>query len=245
MDSETCFGRRMNERIAKLEAEVEALFNLTIRAYKRFIFLRPMLANQELLDRIRKEAKAIGFGRLRNWLYWGLIQELTNICSDEDKRKRSFSIKTVTRKLKDVQLRNQLEEKWLNNCGEKGEKEDKARASFNREYSDYDRLAEEMLSSHSVGGYKKIRNKLISHNNLPRSRESPTGYDFPDVKDAKLKYGEERKLLETLRVLIKHLLLIVRNVDFSWDLFLQKEEQVARDFWKLSAARTEKSDADT
>jgi hypothetical protein len=132
----------------------------------------------------------------------------------------------------------------LRNCREVGEEEDKARASFNREYSDYDRLAEEMLSSHPVGGYKKIRNKLISHNNLQRSRESPTGYDFPDVKDAKLKYGDERKLLETLRVLIKQLLLIVRNVDFSWDSFLQKQEQVARDFWELHAGRTEKADAD-
>jgi hypothetical protein len=114
LDSENAFSvAAMNEQIAKLEAEVEALSNLTIRASKRFIFLRPMLANQELLDRIGKEEKAVGFRRLRNWLYWGLVQELSNICSDEDKRKRSFSIKTVTRKLKDVQLRNHLEEKWL------------------------------------------------------------------------------------------------------------------------------------
>jgi hypothetical protein len=36
----------MNKPNREVEAEVEALFNLTIRAYERFIFLRPMLANQ-------------------------------------------------------------------------------------------------------------------------------------------------------------------------------------------------------
>jgi hypothetical protein len=67
----------MNEEVAKLEAEVEALFNLTMRAYEKFIFLRPMLTNQELHDRIGREAKAIGFRQLRNWLYWDLVQELS------------------------------------------------------------------------------------------------------------------------------------------------------------------------
>jgi hypothetical protein len=146
----------------------------------------------------------------------------------------------VTRKLKDVHLRNQLEQKCVKNNREPGETE--VRASFNHAYSDYQTRAEEMLSSHSVGGYKTIRDKLISHNEL---RRSPTGYDFFDVKDAKLKYGDERKLLETLQVLVDHLLHIVRNIDFSWDSFFRNEERVARDFWELNAARTEKVDADT
>ena len=229
----------MNEQIAKLEAEVEALFNLTIRAYEKFIFLRPMLTNQELHDRIGKEAKAVGFRQLRNWLYWDLVQELSKICSDNDPRSPSFA--RVTQKLKSVQLRRRLEEKCVKKNRELGEEE--VRADFNRAYSDYERRAEEMLSSHSVGGYKTIRDKLISHNEL---RRSPTGYDFFDVKNAKLKYGDERRLLETLQVLIKHLLIVVRNVDFCWDSFLENEEHVARDFWELNAARTEKiDDADT
>lgn len=219
----------MKERIAKLEAEVEALFDLTIRAYARFIFLRPMLADQQLHDRISKEAKAIGFRKLRNWLYWALVQELTKICSDTDPR--SPSIATVTQKLRDVRLRNQLEEKCVKNNREMGEAQ--IRASFTHAYSDYERRATEVLSSHSVGSYKTVRDKLISHNEL---RRSPGGYGFFDVKNAKLKYGDERKLLETLQVLIDHLLLIVRNVDFSWDSFFRNEERDARVFWELNAS---------
>jgi hypothetical protein len=222
----------MNEQIAKVEAEVEALFNLTIRAYERFIFLRPMLTNQELHDRISKEAKGIGFRQLRNWLYWALVQELIKICSDNDPR--SPSIATVTRKLEDVELRNQLEHKCVKKNREMGETE--VQASFDRAYSDYLTRAGEMLSSHSVDGYKAIRDKLISHNELRQSLQSASGYDFYDVKDAKLKYGDERKLLETLQVLVDHLLFIVRNVDFCWDSFFRNEEKVARDFWQLGAS---------
>src|SRR5437588_2761137 len=120
----------MKERIAKLEAEVEALFDLTIRAYARFIFLRPMLADQELNDRIGKQAKAIGFQQLRDWLYWALVQELAKICSDKDPR--SPSITTITDKLKDTALRKELEEKCVKNNREMGE--EAVRASFNEAY---------------------------------------------------------------------------------------------------------------
>ena len=64
----------MNEQITKLEAEIEALFNLTLRAYARYIFLRPMLVDQSLHDRISQQAKANGFERLRSWLYWATWQ---------------------------------------------------------------------------------------------------------------------------------------------------------------------------
>jgi hypothetical protein len=221
----------MSEQIAKLEGEVEALFDLILRAHARFIFLRPMMSNQDLLDRIAKEAKGVGFRRLRNWLYWSLVHELAKICSDTDPR--SPSIAKVTRRLRDAELRKQLEAKCLKNNREMGE--EPVRASFNEAYEDFQKRAEEMLSSQSVGGYKKIRDKLISHNELRRSPRSQTGYDFFDVKDAKLKYGDERKLLETLQVLINHLLIVVRNVDFTWDSFFRDEEEIARDFWELNS----------
>jgi hypothetical protein len=213
--------------VEQLEAEVEALLDLTIRAYQRFIFLRPMMADQKLHDQINTEGKARGFNRLRLWLYWSLVQQLSNICSDKDKR--SPSILRVTRKLKkDVHLRKQLEEKYCKNP-HFGEAE--LRVEFNNLYLDYLGRADGMLSSQAVGGYKQIRNKLISHNELQQSKKSPTGYDFFDVKIAKVKYGDERILLETLQVLTKQLLLIVKNVDFGWDSALQQAEKVACEFW--------------
>jgi len=163
-----------------------------------------------------------------------LVHELAKICSDKDSR--SPSIARITEKLKNTELRKQLEAKCVKNNREMGE--EPVRASFNTTYEDFQTRAEEMLSSQSVGGYKKIRDKLISHNELRLSSDSRTGYDFFDVKRAKVKYGDERKLLETLKILIDDLLPVVRNVDFSWDSFFRNEEKVARDFWDLSASDT-------
>jgi hypothetical protein len=131
--------------------------------------------------------------------------------------------------LKDGQLRAQLEEKCLKNrlLGEA-----EVRADFNRAYSCYLQRAEEMLASPSVGGYKQIRDKLISHNEL---RRKSNGYDFYDVEDADVKFGDERKLLETLQVLLNDLLLIVRNTSNTWENFRDDFEKIARDFWGISS----------
>jgi hypothetical protein len=116
----------MKKQIEKLEAEVEALFTLTIRAYGRFAFLRPMMRNKVLLRRIRRERKVEGFARLRNWLYWALVLELNKICSDDGKR--TPSLKRITEKLKDDHLRKQLEDKYANN---RHFEEAELRAEFN------------------------------------------------------------------------------------------------------------------
>lgn len=89
-----------------------------------------------------------------------------------------------------------------------------------------------MLASPSVGGYKQIRDKLISHNEL---RRKSNGYDFYDVEDADVKFGDERKLLETLQVLLNDLLLIVRNTSNTWENFRDDFEKIARDFWGISS----------
>ena len=61
----------LSTRIAKLEAEVDSLLGLLIRAYGQFLFLRPMMVNEKLIERISLQEKGVGFGQLRDWLYWG------------------------------------------------------------------------------------------------------------------------------------------------------------------------------
>jgi hypothetical protein len=69
------------------------------------------------------------------------------------------------------------------------------------------------------------------------SQGGPTGYDFYDVKEAKLKYGDERRLLSKLQGLVKLLLIIVRSVDFEWGTSVRIEEEAARKFWGISKRR--------
>ena len=77
-----------------------------------------------------------------------------------------------------------------------------------------------MLSSQSVRGYRTIRHTRIAHNQLQKS-----GSDFFDIKDAKVKFGDERRLLSKLQGLVKLLLLIVRHVDFEWGTAVRIEEK--------------------
>src|ERR1017187_8751334 len=98
------------ERIAKLEAEVDSLLTLTLTAYERFLFLRPMMVNQHLNDRIESEGKSLGFERLRNWLYWALVQELIKICSDNDPR--TPCIAKLRNQLEDEETLKALEDKY-------------------------------------------------------------------------------------------------------------------------------------
>jgi hypothetical protein len=64
------------ERVAKLEGQVNSLLNLLIRAYAKFLFLRPMMVNDQLNQRISSQERGVCFKQLRNWLYWDFILEL-------------------------------------------------------------------------------------------------------------------------------------------------------------------------
>lgn len=173
-------------------------------------------------------------------VYWALVLELNKICSDDDRR--TPSIKRITEKLKDDHLRKQLEDKYAK--GNPDVDETELRAEFNDLYSKYVRRAKKLLSSQSVGGYETIRHKLIAHNELRSSKSGQARppelthikeYDFFDVKNAKVKYGDERRLLSKLQGLVKLLLVIVRSVGFDWGMSVRIEEKAAREFWDLQA----------
>jgi len=114
----------MEDAIKKLESQVEALFTLTLNATVRFRFLRPMLDNRKLLDRIEQENRAAGFSKLRNWLYWALVLELAKLCHDNGKQKRAPSIYAIREKLKDPELVQALEDKYAKNNREMAESEE-------------------------------------------------------------------------------------------------------------------------
>src|SRR3712207_2699381 len=78
------------DRLRKLAAQSESLHTLLLRAYAKFLFFRPMMLNRKLNDRISAEDRHVGFEQLRNWLYWGFVQDLVKICADSDPRTPSI-----------------------------------------------------------------------------------------------------------------------------------------------------------
>jgi hypothetical protein len=198
-----------------------------------------MMINQQLIDRIKNEARGIGFRQLRDWLYWALILEIRKICSD--KNEQTPCISKVRVALEESETIKALEDKYVKSGREIAPKA-QLRSEFRGIYSRFMQQSGEMLASDSVGSYKTVRDKLIAHNDLLKSARRPiesalpAGYNFfDDFEKLKLKYGDERTLLETLRGLVVDLLTLVRNVDFNWDSFLGQEEKHVCDFWEIES----------
>jgi AbiU2 len=218
----------MEDAIKKLESQVEALFMLTINAFGRLRFLRPMLDNRKLLDRIEQENRAGGFSKLRNWLYWALVLELAKLCHDNGKQKRAPSIYAIREKLKNPELVQALEDKYAKNNRGMAESEELTK-EFRTIYRRFCENADRMLSEAAAGGYKTIRDKLIAHNELRKDGK------FHDVTDEKLKYGDERTLLETISNLVTDLELLVRKTDVQsvWSSTLAFDQEIVFEFWEL------------
>lgn len=104
------------------------------------------------------------------------------------------------------------------------------RSEFRAAYTEFDQKAKQLLESNTVVGFKTIRDKLISHNEL---RQEKGTYQFHQVQSSNLKYGDERKVLEILQELTITLLLLMKTVDTNWDSYLTTAESLAWRFWDL------------
>jgi AbiU2 len=218
----------VEDAIKKLEPQVEALFTLTLNAFVRFRFLRPMLDNRELLDRIEQENKAVGFNQLRNWLYWGLVLELAKLCHDNVKQKRAPSIYAIRKKLSNRTVVKALRDNYANRGREVADANE-AKREFSIIYRRFCKTADWMLSTRVAGGFKTIRDKPIAHNELRKDGK------FHDVKDQRLNYGDEHALLKIIQALVTDLMTLVRGTDIAsiWHQPFEDQRQMTSEFWGL------------
>ena len=235
------------DKIAKLQAQVESLLGLLIRAYGHFFFLRPMMVNQKLIERISLQEKGVGFRQLRDWLYWGFIQEIVKVCLDTGDK--TPSIRNLSTALKDEQTLQTLKRKYSRRAPPKIEgleqeiidqlqKQDESelRLEFDETYERFRKTSAELLSSDALAGYKTIRDKLIAHNELGKSDE---GYSFFDIKVLSLKYGQERRVLEAAKDVVNDLDVLVCNASFSWNHFFERETRDVCRFWDIETIEAE------
>lgn len=235
-------GSRMNkERISKLEAQVKTLQDLLIRAYAKFLFWRPMMVNESLNQTISSEEKGACFDQLRNWLYWDFILELVKLCDDSDER--TPSIRQLKEELADAETLRDLREKYtrrswgpLKGLDERTaqylqkQEQEEMRSEFDEIHRRFQLMSNDMLASSELIGYQTIRDKLIAHNEL---RKTEVGYVFFDINVLYLKFGQERKLLETARTIIDDLDSLVRNHSFDWNSLFQIETKDVCKFWEI------------
>ena len=102
----------MKERIEKLEAHVETLFKLTIVAHERFLFLRSMMINQQLIDRPKPSERDL-FPPARGLVVLGSCLGSEEICSDSSEQ--SPCIRKLNIALEDAETIKALEDKCIKN----------------------------------------------------------------------------------------------------------------------------------
>ena len=191
-------------QITRLEGFVESLSVLLLRVYSQFLFVRPMMVNTTLIARFGGSSRTARFEQLRDVLYWTLILELVKLCDDRDVRTPSIS--RVLALLNDSDIVRFLERRfsrWVlpkvpgESTGERRrvqeQEEKQSRLRFRKTYARLRKNSHALLDSPALKGFKMIRSKLIAHNEL--SFEVGR-YELFKISVLKLKYGDERKLLE-------------------------------------------------
>ena len=229
--------------IEKLKAQVDILHMLLLRVYRQFLFLRPMMVNNSLIDRINKEGKGIGFEDLRILLYYNIILELVKIC--DDKNEKTPSIRNIAKKLEDQNTRKLLENEHsisdLTRVEGESEKtwerlrkqdEEELRKKFQETYERMRKNSDELLKSKSLMGYIKMRHNLIGHYQV---QYKDGRYQLYDPKKHNLKSGQERILLESAKDIIDDLQSLVLQSCFSWDSFFIPEKRDVCIFWDIES----------
>jgi hypothetical protein len=200
---------------------VEAVFELTVNAFFRFHFLKPMLDNRKLFGRVARENKAVGFNQLGNWLYSDLVLELAKLCHDKGKQKRGPSIYAIREKLRDRAMVKALRDNYASRGREVADANELKR-EFSMIYRRFCKTADRTLSTRVAGGFKTIRDKLIAHDELRKAGK------FHDVTGARLKYGHEHRLFKTTQRLVTDLMTLVRGADIAsvWHQPLEDQRQM-------------------
>ncbi len=217
------------EGIEKLKAHTDNLLDMLIRAYERFLFVRPMMVNDSLVASMGKQGKRQGFEQLRNTLYWDFINELVKICA-KYKDERTPSIQRIVEYIKADAVRNILEQKYASGRS-LFDKQDEYKIEFRSVLARLDSNVDKLLGATAYSGYKEIRDSLIAHNDL---RRTETGYQPLNIQPLGLKYGNEVEILILVNSIVDDLNSVIRCASFDWNSFFEPEVRTVCDFWGIT-----------
>jgi len=232
----------VEQRARFLAARVDHFTTLLLFAYAQYLFLRPMARNVELIARYGGSRKGTGFQQLRNTLYWALIQELAKLCADKDSR--TVSIPSIGYwLLRDPELRKYLL-KLHSRPGfprKKGERyrdwqalqrEERAeqRVRLRATYKSLRTNLSALKCSRELKAIKTVRDKMLSHHEAKDVKGELRLFDLAKLR---LKFGDERRILEQAREIAVALNSLIRGTSFSWDSYVTVEEQDVCAFWEI------------
>jgi AbiU2 len=230
--------------LSDLKAEVELLSTLLQSAYIDYLFLRPVMSDVGLKNRMEKEGKLEGFNQIGEALYWWFIQQLVKIWDDRGSQARHVSIRKILTNIADYRIVQQLEDRharWMRPHGElpdpetlnsiKKREQQEQREEFRRRL---DRVLSEgaaLLAAEPLQAYRRVRNKLIAHTEVRKGEDRLKRYP---IENLRLKFGTERELLRNTIRIVHELESLICGVDFSWESLRSLYERDVAAFWEVA-----------
>jgi len=234
----------MKQQVDKLVGHSEHLLDAFLGLRQKVALLFPMVRNESLIVKYSRGAGAEGFLILRYTLFCSCAQDLVKLTTDTDKR--TPSVENLFSILQDVQVRNELRERYSAWClpREAGHNEIETelqahemarRGELAKKFDDLFRKVGDGWANFKVQpwlpGMQSLRDKHTAHLEL---RPTNHGYEPVGLEALNLKWGDVRDAVTRLEGLVLDLNVLSRQAGFMMDQATDQFDRAATAFWEAS-----------
>ncbi len=232
----------MPTQIEKLEAYAGHLLDTFILLRERYAILAPILFDKDVVARHGTKERSSGFNILLNSLFLSCAQDIAKLAMDQDDR--APSIHNLVRAVTDEKLRADFRSRYASwAISPLAEQDPEVLAAlqkmqvkehvergehFDKLYCELTELWAQLSTSSEMKAFKTIRDKVSAHTEI---RLSADKYQSVDVSKLGLKWGDLRKMVDTMQRIVELLGLLVRNAGFAWEMLDEQLDVASRNYW--------------
>lgn len=238
----------MPTRIEKLQAHASHLLDAFISLQERYAMLHPMLFDQTVVTQYGSSSRAQGFQTLRHSLFLSCAQDIAKLCLDNDDR--TPSLRRLESALQQPEVRSELKEAfviWVLPSIET-EPDPEVREALRRmelrEQAERREQFEEILArtqqawkeledDPALKAFHTIRDKVSAHTEVHLVADK---YKFVDIGELGIKWGDLKRVIDSMQAIVEDIGLLIRNAGFAWDSLETQLSKASKGFWVTSAA---------
>ncbi len=238
----------MPTQIEKLQAHTGHLLDAFIALRQRYAMLHPLLFDQEVVKEYGSGLRSHGFLTLRHSLFLSCAQDMAKLSLDKDER--TPSIKKLQSALQQETVRDELREAFaiwvIPSVEEETDPEIKEalQRMEQREQSERRQQFDEILartqacwltlqSDAALLAFQTVRDKVSAHTEVHLVADK---YQFVDISALGIKWGDLKRVMEAMQLIVEDLGLLIRNAGFAWDSLDSQLNKASKNFWLTSAA---------
>lgn len=238
----------MPTQIDKLQAHAAHLLDAFISLKQRYAMLHPMLFDRTVVTEYGSSSRARGFQTLRHSLFLSCAQDIAKLSLDNDDRTPSIrKLQSALTKPDVVGVMREAFASWVVPSVEE-ETDPEIREALRRmelrEQAARREQFEEILkrtqavwsdleADPSLKAFHTIRDKVSAHTEVHLVADK---YKFVDIAELGIKWGDLKRVIDSMQAIVEDLGLLIRNAGFAWDSLESQLGKASSDFWATSAA---------